>query len=120
GVQLAADVAQLGDQGALDVRVDVFELDGELELAALDLAANLLQGLGDLLRLRPGQQADLREHAGVGLAGANVVGVQPAVETDRLGEGLDAVVGGGAETAAPGFLVHGGVWVPGPGWLVAL
>ena len=36
------------------------------------------------------EQADLGEHAGVGLAGADVVAVQPAVEADRFGERLDA------------------------------
>ena len=42
------------------------------------------------------------------LAGGDVLAVQPAVEADRLGEGLDAVVGGAAEAAAPGLLAHGG------------
>ena len=47
----------------------------------------------DLLGLVGGEQADLGQHAGVGLAGADVVAVEPAVEGDRLGERLDAVVG---------------------------
>ena len=106
-MQLAADVAEPLDQGALDVRVNVFELDGERELAALDLAGDVVEGGDDLLGLVGGEQADLGEHAGVGLAGADVVAVEPAVEADRLGEGLDAVVGVAAESAAPGFLAHG-------------
>ena len=44
GVQLAADVAEPLDQGPLDVRVDVFELDGERELAALDLGRRSRRG----------------------------------------------------------------------------
>ena len=74
GVQLAADVAEPLDQGPLDVRVDVFELDGERELAALDLAGDGVEGGDDLLGLVGGEQADLGEHAGVGLAGAGCRG----------------------------------------------
>ena len=58
------------------------------------------------------EQADLGQHAGVGLAGADVVAVEAAVEADRLGEGLDAVVGVAAEAAAPGFLTHGSLPTP--------
>src|SRR5262249_56593384 len=45
---------------------------------------------------------------GVGLAGPDVVGVEAAVVTDRLGEGFDAGVGRAGEAAAPGFLAHTG------------
>jgi hypothetical protein len=41
------------------------------------------------------------------LAGADVVTIETAIVTDRLGEALDAVVGLAAEPAAPGFLAHG-------------
>src|SRR5437763_684757 len=40
------------------------------------------------------------------LAGANVVAIETAVETDRLGEQLDTVVGRAIEATAPGFLAH--------------
>ena len=73
GVQLAADVAEPFDQGLLDVRVDVFELDGEGEFAAFDLAADLVESGDDLLGFVGGEQADLGQHAGVGLAGEDVV-----------------------------------------------
>ena len=108
GVQLAAEVAETLDQGALDVRVDVFQGDREGELAAVDLAGDGVEGGGDLLGLVGAEQADLGEHPGVGLAGADVVAVEAAVEADRFGEGFDAVVGGAAEAAAPGLLAHGG------------
>src|SRR5205085_192774 len=109
GVELAADVAEALDEGALDVGVNVFQLYREGELAAVDLALDVVQGGHDLSGLVGAEQADLGEHAGVGLAGADVVGVQAAVEADRLGEGLDAVVGLAAEAAAPGFLAHAGL-----------
>ena len=40
GVELAADVADAVDQGPLDVRVNVFELLAEREIAGSDLAAD--------------------------------------------------------------------------------
>ena len=79
----------------------------EGEVAALDLGGDVVEGGDDLLGLVGGEQADLGEHAGVGLAGEDVVAVEAAVEADRLGEGLDAVVGVAGEPAAPGFLTHG-------------
>src|SRR5262249_3917109 len=106
GVQLAADVAEFLDEGAFDVRVDVFEFDGEGEVAALDAAGDLVEGGDDLVRLVGGEEADLGEHVGEGRAGADVVAVEPAVETDRLGERLDAVISLAAEPAAPCFLAH--------------
>ena len=71
-------------------------------------AGDVVEGGDDLLGLVGGEQADLGEHAGVGLAGEDVVAVEPAVEADRFGEGFDAVVGVAAEAAAPGLLAHGG------------
>src|SRR5262249_12415956 len=106
GVQLAADVAEALDQGALDVRVDVFGLHGEGEVAAVDVGGDGVEGGDDLVGLGGAEQADLGEHAGVGLAGADVVAVEAAVEGDGLGERLDAVVGLAAEPAAPGLVAH--------------
>src|SRR5262249_35049202 len=57
GVQLAADVAEFLDEGAFDVRVDVFEFDGEGEVAALDAAGDLVEGGDDLVRLVGGEEA---------------------------------------------------------------
>jgi hypothetical protein len=42
-VQLTAHVAQPFDQGAFDVGVNVFELDGECEVAALDFGGNVVE-----------------------------------------------------------------------------
>src|SRR5262249_27370216 len=106
-MQLAAEVAQPFDEGTFDVCVNVFELDGERKFAALDLAGDDVKGGRDPLGLVTAEQTDLRQHAGVSLAGGDVVAVQAAVETDRFGERLDAVVGLPAEAAAPGFVTHG-------------
>ena len=66
GVQLAADIAQTLDQGAFDVRVDVFELDGEREVAALDLGADGVEGRGDGLGLVGGRAGRPRRACGRG------------------------------------------------------
>jgi len=80
GVQLAAYVAEALDEGALDVRVDVFQLDVEREFAAINLRGDVVQRGDDLVRFVGGEEADLGEHAGVGLAGADVVAVEAAVD----------------------------------------
>src|SRR5439155_12692456 len=49
GVKLTADVAEALDQGAFDVRVNVFQLDGEGKVAAFDLAGDLIEGGHDAL-----------------------------------------------------------------------
>src|SRR5262249_26578096 len=106
-VQLAAEIAQLVNQGALDVGVNVFQLDGKGKLAAVDAVGNFGQTGHDGLGVFTGEQADFGKHAGMGLAGTDVVAGEGAVEADRLGEGFDPFVGAAAEAAAPGLLTHG-------------
>ena len=106
-MELAADIAEALDQCPFDMGVDVFELDRKGKLAAFDLAGNRGQRCDDLGGLLSGQETDVRKHAGVRLAGAHVMMIEPAVKTDRFGEGFDAVVGCAAEAAAPGLLAHG-------------
>src|SRR5262249_1324945 len=113
GVQLATDVAQALDQRPLDVRVDIFQGNGESEIAAIDLAGDVVERTGNLLCLVGREQTPFGEDAGMGLAGADMVAIQAAVERDGLGEGFDAVVGAAAEAAAPGFLAHAGSFSPG-------
>ena len=109
GVQLAADVAEPGDQCLFDVGVDVFQLNRKRELATLDLAANRVESGSDLGRLVGCQKADLGEHPGMGLAGEDVMLCKTVVEADRLGESLNTIVGAAGEAAAPGFLGHGNI-----------
>jgi len=104
-VQLAANVAEPADERLLDVRMNVFQLDGILERAAFDFAADVVQGGDDHLRFVRAQQADVSEHAGVRLAGLNIFAIKALIEADRFGELLDAIIGAAAESAAPGFLV---------------
>src|SRR5207253_3144744 len=97
GVEFPAHVAQALDQGALDVRVNVFQLDGISKLAALDLAGNVIEGADDLPSFVGRHKPYFRQHPGVSLAGADVLAIKAAVEADRLSEGFDAIVGLAAE-----------------------
>src|SRR5262249_22531639 len=107
-VELAADIAEALDQGALDMGVNVLQLHREGKLATLDLGGNLREGRHNLADLRLAQQADLAKHVSVRLAGEHVLAVEPAVEADRLGEPLNALVGLAAESSSPRLLsAHG-------------
>ena len=94
------------DQGLLDVRVDVFELDGELELAALDLGADVIEGGGDLLGLVGGQAGRLRRACGRG-PGWRVMSWRYS-RRSKLIDSVNASTrfGVAGESAAPGFLAH--------------
>src|SRR5215831_9180961 len=108
GVELAADIAEALDQGALDMGVNVLQLHREGKLATLDLGGNLRESRHNLADLRLAQQADLAKHVSVRLAGEHVLAVEPAVEADRLGEPLNALVGLAAESSSPRLLsAHG-------------
>ena len=51
-MQLAADVAQLLDQGRLDVHVDVFALEDEREIPDFDLRLEFPTGLAQFAGIR--------------------------------------------------------------------
>ncbi len=106
GVQLAADVAQAVDQCPLDVHVDVFQLDAELEAALLNFLANVAQGLLNLLAFGGRDQPDFGQHLGVGDRAGDVVRIKAAVEAHAFGELLHARVGRRLEYAAPRLLSH--------------
>ena len=103
-VELAAGVAEPRRERRLDVEVDVFLGDGELEPPGPDLAADLLEGLGDRVGLLHRDQPDRGQHPGVGDRTVDVIVGQPLVERDALREGLDAGVGRLTKHASPGFL----------------
>ena len=73
------------------------------------LGSSLNQAASQLCKqdLLGGEEPLRRQHAGVRLAGADIVAIKTTIETDRLRECLDAVVRLAAEAAAPGLLAHG-------------
>ena len=108
GVQLPAGVAEPCGQGRLDVEVDVFLGDRVLEPPGMDLAANLLEHVGDRIGLLHGHQAAVGEHPGVGDRAVDVVVGQSPVERHALGEEFHALVGRLAEHAPPGLTLRDG------------
>ena len=99
-MQLAADIAQAVDQSLLDVHVHVFQLLTELEFARLDLALDLLQPCDDGAALFGREQTDAGQHLGMRDRPANVVCVEPSVETHALAEPLHASINSRCEHAA--------------------
>src|SRR5260370_4705687 len=105
-VQFAAEITQALNQRLLDVGMDILKSGRKRELARFNLFSNLVECGSDLFRLGSREQADFGKHAGMSLAGANIVAVKPAIVRDGFGERLDALVCFAFESSAPG-LAHG-------------
>ena len=104
---LRPSVAEPVDQGLLDVGVDVFEGDVEIGIRPASISAPMSSRAAAIASASSGvTDADLGEHAGVGLAGRDVVPVQPAVEAiDSVNASTRPSVGA-ANRPAPGLLAH--------------
>jgi hypothetical protein len=103
GMQALAGIADVGGERRLDVHVHVFERFGPHEGACLDALAHAGQPGDDGVTLVLAQDALPREHAGMGDGARDVLPIQPAIEADGGGKGLDKGVGGLVETPGPGF-----------------
>jgi hypothetical protein len=100
-LQLPAQVSQPLNQCSLNVRVNVFERGRELHLYPLDHAFDLAERSNNLLGLFGGQQPHRTEHASVGLAGADIVPIEPSIDGDRFRERLDPLVSASRESSSP-------------------
>ena len=87
-------------QFGLDVHVHVLEGRSPAEFAGLDFAPDFLQAARDGLAFGAAQQADAREHGGMGQRAGDVVLPQAPVERDGLGEGRHFIRRPAGETAA--------------------
>ena len=85
---------------------NVFELDAELELSLLNLVADRVQGLHNLLALGRRGELHLCQHFGVGDRRSDVLGVQAAVEAHAFGKLLDASVSRLGKDTAPRLVGH--------------
>src|SRR5205085_1486389 len=86
--------------------VNVFQFDRKLKRPGVDLRADLVEGGANLFGFGRGDQSDFGEHPGVGLAGADVLAVQPLVEGNGFRELFNPLVRAAVESPAPG-LAHG-------------
>ncbi len=105
-VQLAADIAQSIDECLFDVHMDIFEFLPQGQVAAVQQLPDLAQRRLNLLALVATQETHVGEHSSMGNRTGDVVGVQPVVETNALGERLDASIGRPLEDAATGGTGH--------------
>ncbi len=106
GVEFLAHLARPGGEPGLDGHVDVFQGRVELELAGLDLPADLVKPGHDPVPFRRGDDALLGQHAGVGDGAGDILAGQTPVKAQGCGEILHRLVGFALETSAPGFLRH--------------
>ena len=105
GVESAARLADPISQCLLDVHMNVFELDTELELAAIDLRADLLQAVDDLIAIVVGDDVLSGEHFRMRDRAFDVLTIQPLIESNRRLEFIDHLVRRLLETPAPEFSV---------------
>ncbi len=102
-MELPPNIPQPLGQTAFDVHVDVFQVLAKIHFATMNLAANVLEFLDNLIPLGIRNQPDCGEHPGMGLRASDVAVGQPRVEADRLGEFLDPFVGRFQEPSTPSF-----------------
>ena len=109
GVQLLAGIADPLDQPMLDVHVQVFQVHPPLKLAGLDLFADLPQAGDDALHFAFFQNAGAAQHAAMGDGAANVLAIEPPVESHGGRELLHEAIRGFPQpsTGELGTCFHG-------------
>ena len=78
---LAGFADQIGEP-ALDIEMDVFQVDGPAERAGLDLGLNRRHASLDIGEISGGKHADARHHACVRERAADIVFSETLVEAD--------------------------------------
>ena len=105
-VQSAAGFADGFSQAFFDVHMNVFEIDGEIEIACFDLGEDVLETADDCFYIVVAQNAHFVEHFGMGDAAGDVFMVHALIEVDRSLKFIDHFVGGFGEPAAPHLFCH--------------
>jgi hypothetical protein len=102
-VQALAGVADQGGQARLDVQVHVLQRQLPVELAALDLAADLRHAALDVGQVLRADDALRGQHLGVRQAAGDVGGGQALVEEHAGGVALDQLAHGLGKQRGPGL-----------------
>jgi hypothetical protein len=89
GVELAPGLPDFRDQASLDREVDVFVGGDKAKLPGFDLLLDLAKTALHRAPLGGADQADARQHAGMGDRTKDVVAIETAVERQRSGERFD-------------------------------
>ena len=105
-VQSAARLADRVGQALLDVHVNVFERNGEVEIAVLDFLQDIAQPGDDGIFIRFRDDAALGEHFRVRDAARDVLTVHTLIEGNRCLEIVDHLVRALGETTAPKLFAH--------------
>ena len=106
-MKLATRVADPANQLGFDDHVNVFQGRIKLNLAGGQVGLDLFESLLDRIALCRAEQADGRQHPGMGHGAADVVGGQAVVVTKRFDKRLRQPVGGLGDACLPGFLGRG-------------
>jgi hypothetical protein len=106
GVQLAANVTELVDQGRFDIHVDVFTLKHERKTSPLYISPDFRQSPHNLLALVRGEETHTLEHSRVRDGTLDVVLEKSTIKGDGFRELHHATVGSISETTAPGLMDH--------------
>ena len=101
GMQALACFADGIGQSFFDVHVDVFQLDGEIEVPVFDLLENSLQALDDGVFVFLGDDALFGQHRRMGNAAADIFSIHAAIELDGRIEFFYTFIRGLGKTAAP-------------------
>src|SRR5260370_3083602 len=88
-MEFAPRLANHGNQSAWDCEMNILGRDIELEASGCDFGLDLLESFDNRAQLSCLYQADLREHLRVCDRAADIVTVEPSIEGQRRGEGLD-------------------------------
>src|SRR5262249_48923109 len=89
GMELAPGLSDFRDEASLDSQVDVFVGGDKAKLPRFYFLLDLAKTALNRARLGAPNQANARQHAGMGYGTKDVVPIEAAVERQRRGESLD-------------------------------
>jgi hypothetical protein len=105
-VEFSPDLPDLFDEAALDIHMDVFQLDSIGKRPLLELPADLAEPLENRLDLGLGQDVGLTQGPSPRLRALKVVRPEAVIKRQGSGEALGGWMGGIAETPTPRFIGH--------------
>jgi hypothetical protein len=102
-MQLFARLPDAFDQARLDVHVNVFKRYRPGKITTFDIREDLCQTANNFIAFRPGNNFDVREHAGMRYRTLDVIAIKPLVKVDRGSKGFNEGIGRFSKPPAPGF-----------------
>ena len=103
-MQLLAGNTNQIRQCRFDVHVDIFQLDGPVELTAGNFCLYLFQTVNNGIAFFFSQYVDMSQHSGMGNGTGNILLIHALIKTDRSGKCFNKGIGWFSKAAIPGFL----------------